>query len=99
MHCIAENEGKVVGSGLEATLKDLFVFLTGSDRIPAMGFTAKGIIAFDHSENPQECRLPSVSTCQPMLQLPACDHLTEDYDGFKEKMNLAVLGSVGFGQL
>ena len=32
-----------------------------------------------------------------MLQLPMCDDLTQDYDNFKEKMNLAVLGSVGVG--
>ncbi|XP_067036310.1 uncharacterized protein [Acropora muricata] len=94
---VAENECKVLGSETEANLKDLFVFLTGSDRIPPMGFTRKGKIAFDHRDNSQELRFPSVSTCQPMLQLPMCDNLTQDYDSFKEKMNLAMLGSVGFG--
>ena len=63
----------------------------------SQGFTRKGKIAFDHRDNSQELRFPSVSTCQPMLQLPMCDDLTQDYDSFKEKMNLAVLGSVGFG--
>ena len=92
-----ENKGKVLGSETEANLKDLFVFLTGSDRIPPMGFTRKGKIAFDHQDNSQELCFPSGSTCQPMLQLPMCDDLTQDYDSFKEKMNLAVLGSVGFG--
>ena len=96
MSSTTENEGKVLGSETEANLKDLFVFLTGSDRIPPMGFTRKGKIAFDHRDNSQELRFPSVSTCQPMLQLPMCDDLTQDYDSFKEKMNLAVLGSVGF---
>ncbi|XP_068738220.1 G2/M phase-specific E3 ubiquitin-protein ligase-like [Montipora capricornis] len=94
-----ENEGKVLGSETEVNLKDLFVFLTGSDRIPPMGFTRKGKIAFDHRDNSQELRFPSVSTCQPILQLPMCDDLTQDYDSFEEKMNLAVLGSVGFGNL
>ena len=97
MSFTTENEGKVLGSETEANLKDLFVFLTGSDRIPPMGFTRKGKIAFDHRDNSQELRFPSVSTCQPMLQLPMCDDLTQDYDSFKEKMNLVVLGSVGFG--
>lgn len=97
MSSTTENEGKVLGLETEANLKDLFVFLTGSDRIPPMGFTRKGKIAFDHRDNSQELCFPSVSTCQSMLQLPMCDDLTQDYDSFKEKMNLAVLGSVGFG--
>lgn len=94
---LQKTRARFFGSETEANLKDLFVFLTGSDRIPPMGFTRKGKIAFDHRDNSQELRFPSVSTCQPMLQLPMCDDLTQDYDSFKEKMNLAVLGSVGFG--
>lgn len=94
-----ENEGKVVGKETEVTPKDVFVFLTGSDRIPPMGFERKGAIVFDHVENTQEGRLPSVSTCLPQLKLPVCDNLCEIYDVFKERMNLAVLGSVGFGNL
>ena len=70
-----------------------------SDRILPMGFNKKGTIGFDHRENTRENRLPSVSTYLPQLRLPACDSLTEDYDVFKEQMNLAVLGSVGFGDL
>lgn len=84
---------------MQVTPKHLFVFLTGSDRIPPMGFERKGTIVFDHRENKQENRLPSVSTCLPQLQLPVCNCLTEDYHVFKEQMNLAVLGSVGFGNL
>ena len=98
MSSTTENEGKVLGSEMEANLKDLSVFLTGSDRIPPMGFTRKGKIAFDHRDNSQALCFPSVSTCQSMLQFPMCDDLTQDYDSFKEKMNLAVLGSVGFGK-
>ena len=64
-----------------------------------MGFERKGTIIFDHIENKQENRLPSVSTCLPQLSLPVCNSLIDDYDVFKEKMNLAVLGSVGFGNL
>ena len=52
-------------SETEANLKDLFVFLTGSDRIPPMGFPRKGKIAIDHQDNSQELRFPSGSTCQP----------------------------------
>ena len=59
-----------------------------------MGFERKGTIIFDHIENKQENRLPSVSTCLPQLSLPVCNSLTDDYHVFKEKMNLAVLGSV-----
>lgn len=94
-----ENEGKVAAKETEVTLKDVSVFLTGSDRIPPMGFERKGAIVFDHIENAQEGRLPPVSTCLPQLQLPVCDNLCDIYDVFKERMNLAVLGSVGFGNL
>ena len=41
----------------------------------------------------------TVSTCLPQLRLLVCDSLAEDYDVFKEQMNLAVLGSAGFGDL
>lgn len=77
--------------------RTFFFFLTGSDRIPPMGFDAKITIVFDHKENTRENRLLSVSTCLLQLRLPVCDSLTEDYDVFKEQMNLAVLGSVRFG--
>lgn len=93
----SENEGRSLGKEMEVTPKDLFFFLTGSDRIPPMGFDAKRTIVFDHKENTRENRLLSVSTCLLQLRLPVCDSLTEDYDVFKEQMNLAVLGSVRFG--
>ena len=64
-----------------------------------MGFERKGTIIFDHIENNQENHLPSVSTRLPQPGLPVCHSLTDDYDVFKEKMNLAVLGSVGFANL
>lgn len=89
--------GKVRGLETEVMLKDLFVFLTGTDRIPPMGFTRKGSIVFDHRET-KESRFPSVSTCLPQFQLPVCNNLTGDYENFKEQMNIAVLGSVGFGK-
>ena len=95
----SQNEGKVAVSETEATLKDIICLFTGSDRIPPMGFDRKSSIIFYHREDSKESWLPSVSTFLPKLQLPVCDSLTEDYDVFKEKMNLAVLGSVGFGHL
>ena len=64
-----------------------------------MGLERKGAMIFDHIENKQENRLPSVSTCLPQLSLPVCNSLTDDYDVFKENTNLAVLRSVGFGNL
>lgn len=77
--------------------RTFFFFLTGSERIPPMGFDEKRTIVFDHKENTRENRFLSVSTCLLQLRLPVCDILTEDYDVFKEQMNLAVLGSVRFG--
>lgn len=64
-----------------------------------MGFDRKGSISFIHQLNPEESRLPSVSTCLPELRFPVCNKLRDDCDVFKDQMNLAILGSVGFGQL
>ena len=45
---VFRNQGRAVVKETEVTPKDLFFFLTGSDRIPPFGFDTKGTIVFDH---------------------------------------------------
>jgi len=94
----ADDEGRARAADTEVTLEELFAFLTGSHSIPPMGFERRGSIVFIPLENPKESRLPSVSTCIPQLSIPICNYILEDFDNFKKQINLAVLGSMEFGQ-
>ena len=76
----------------DISLSDIFVFLTGGDRVPVFGFEKTPIIEF-YSE---QGRLPSAATCTPALRLSR--HLT-DYAEFKETLTEAILGSAGFGNV
>ncbi|XP_068751097.1 G2/M phase-specific E3 ubiquitin-protein ligase-like [Montipora capricornis] len=93
-----DDEGRARAADTEVTLEELFAFLTGSHSIPPMGFERPGSIVFIPLENPKESRLPSVSTCIPQLSIPICNYILEDFDNFKKQINLAVLGSMEFGQ-
>ena len=59
-----------------------------------MGFPVSPNISFIGGDNPRQ--LPTASTCSLTLKLPLT--LTE-YDNFKERMTMAVLNTVGFGQV
>lgn len=75
------------------TIKDIFIFLTGCDSVPPLGFCgAERQIEFDNG-----AIIPRVSTCTLVLYLPT--RLPADYETFKEKMNFYILSSQGFGQL
>ena len=68
------------------TLGDLLEYLTGSSSIPPSGFgEVQPAILFDESHD----GLPIVSTCAMSITFPA----TFPIDQFKEKMDLAILGS------
>ncbi len=76
-----------------ASLKDIFIFLTGCDCIPPLGFPhAEKTIQFD-----SDLMVPTVSTCSMIFRLPR--NLPEDYNIFKERMTFYILCSQGFGQL
>jgi len=65
-------------------------FLTGCDSVPPLGFgdvTASIQFVTDGA-------LPTVSTCSLTLRFP--HSFPTQFDLFKEKMDLAVLGSQGF---
>lgn len=75
------------------TLKDIFIFLTGCDTIPPLGFIgADQMIEFDSEEV-----VPKVSTCSLVFHLPI--GLPSEYEDFKERLIFFILGSQGFGQL
>lgn len=72
------------------TLQDVMVFLTGCDCIPPLGFgDVLPSIEFDAVST-----LPTVSTCALTLHLPLNSPTV--FEDFKEKMDLAILGSQGF---
>ena len=72
----------------------ILAFATGASKVPPMGFPVSPNISFISGDDPWE--LPTASTCSLTLKLPLA--LTE-YDNFKERMTMAVLNTVGFGQI
>ena len=73
-----------------ATLKDVMLFLTGCDCVPPLGFgDVDPCILFS-----TDLVLPTVSTCSLTLRFPTT--FPTDIDGFKDKMDLSILGSQGF---
>ena len=64
------------------------MFISGTDQIPPMGFDHPITVTFINEE-----KIPFVNTCSLYITLPR--NLKEKE--FKEKMDLAILGSVGFG--
>ena len=72
----------------------ILAFATGASNVPPMGFPVSPNISFIGGDDPRQ--LPTASTCSLTLKLPLT--LTE-YDNFKEHMTMAVLNTVGFGQI
>ena len=69
------------------------VFLTACDVVPPLGFgDAVPSIMFIDTEDKE--MLPKVSTCSLILTFPY--NFPLQFDIFKDKMDLAVLGSQGF---
>lgn len=72
------------------TLQDVMVFLTGCDSVPPLGFgDVKPSILFT-----DDALLPTVSTCSLTLRFPR--NFPTDFQQFKDKMDLVILGSQGF---
>lgn len=75
------------------TIRDVFIFLTGCDSVPPLGFSGtERQIEFNDG-----AVVPRVSTCSLVLFLPTS--LPSDYQTFKEKMDFYILSSQGFSQL
>ena len=66
------------------------VFLTGCDSVPPLDF---GDVT-PGNQFSDDTALPTVSTCSLTFRLPR--NFPTEFEQFKEKMELAVLGSQGF---
>lgn len=75
----------------DVTLAHILQFSCGSSRIPASGFEEVPKISFT-----DEDRLPSVSACDVGIVFPRSWGLLDE-ESFKTKMDLCILGSMGFG--
>ena len=75
----------------KVSLCEVLSFITGTDSIPPLGFDYPISVGFQ-----RDLHLPTVSTCTLYLSLPT--HWAS-YDEFQQRMEFAVQGSAGFGQL
>lgn len=69
----------------------MFTFITGAGHPPPMGFDNTPQIMFEVAKNRP---LPSVSTCGPILYLPL---VLQNPDYFRDRMDYAICGALGFG--
>lgn len=93
MHINFIADGREVSPKVTPTIRDVFIFLTGCDAVPPLGFGGtEWQIEFD-----DEAVVPRVSTCSLVLFLPTT--LPLDYETFKDKMDFYIISSQGFGQL
>lgn len=77
----------------DVNVGEVLKFLSGSSKIPAMGFENVPGIKFMDDE-----RLPTVSTCAMSITFPRSMGLLA-YEKFKDKMDFCILGSYGFGSV
>ena len=68
------------------------MFVTGSERVPPLGFGRKLTVVF--LETGKFC---TSSTCDLQLRIPVCHG--ESYEAFQEAMVMSFKGSEGFGGL
>ena len=73
------------------SISDILQFISGSRKLPAAGFPCTPSVHFTNVKN-----LPRTSTCDVSITFPrSLEELT--YEKFKEKMDMCVLESGGFG--
>ena len=72
------------------TFKDILVFSTGSDAVPAVGFQPQPSVSFAADDS----KYPRGKTCGNELELPV---INKTYSDFKENMEFGILNSSGFG--
>lgn len=81
----------LIGSGV--TPSQILAFVTGAPKVPPMGFPIRPTITFISDES---LLLPTASTCALTLRLPLA---LVNYEDFKNKLTMAILNTVGFGQV
>ncbi|KAJ8290602.1 hypothetical protein GJAV_G00015150 [Gymnothorax javanicus] len=72
-----------------ATLKDILIFATGSDNVPALGFDPTPTLEFLHDNS----RFPEANTRSNILRIP----FKESYEYFVKDMDFGIKNSPGFG--
>ncbi|XP_076731533.1 G2/M phase-specific E3 ubiquitin-protein ligase-like [Maylandia zebra] len=80
---------------VDHTFEELLVFITGADLLPPLGFPQSCNIDFYDQESGM-WRFPYKSMCSLSLYLPRG---VADEDQFKDLMNDALKGSLGFGKV
>ena len=78
-------------NGDPISLSDVLHFLSGSTKLPAAGFDRTPSIHFTDDE-----RLPQTSTCDLSITFPR-SYSKLSVEGFKNKMDMAIRNSFGFG--
>ena len=74
-------------------LDDILEFVSGASKIPPSGFQKNPSIKFCNDD-----RLPKASTCDVSITLPRKLGLLQ-FEQFKERLDLSILGSCGFGNV
>ncbi|XP_077864045.1 G2/M phase-specific E3 ubiquitin-protein ligase-like, partial [Saccoglossus kowalevskii] len=76
-------------------LKDIIVFATGLDDIPALGFSPSPTLEFNEGKEDTNMVLQMTNTCYNILRIP----LVKSYKIFKDSMEFGLLNSAGFGRV
>ena len=74
-------------------ISDITEFVSGASKMPASGFDRTPSVCFTDSE-----MLPTSSTCALTITFPRQYGLLT-YEYFKEKLNLCIRNSFGFGSI
>ena len=88
-HNFSDGEIKADNGELTMSLEDILQFVTGTTRVPPLGFDKKPEIEF--SNDP----LPSASTCLLQLHLP----LSQSSMEFEKKCTFSIFNAIGFGNI
>lgn len=81
------------GLDVTVTLGRILNFFTGAEEIPPEGFNHPPVLTF----NPDEV-FPTSSTCAVELVLPTYTQYSEDYERFKQMLDMGFICHGGFGK-
>ena len=83
-----------IGGESNCTLTYVLVFFTGASAIPPLVFGKTPKLIF--LETPSE-KLPTTSTCDLHIRIPIAHG--DNFNAFREWMELGILGNSGFGEV
>ena len=85
------NDKTILDGSTDVSLKDILMFLTGTDEVPPCGFDVKPALKFTEYD-----RMPESITCTITLTLSL---VHTNYEVFKAKMDFATPNGYGFGKI